>query len=241
MQFIDDSIILKIKFFSETSFIVTVISKNNGLHRGLLRKKNINLGDITQSTWTARLSEHLGTWDFESKKSCAAFIMRNNLKLKCFQFFCEILCESLPERMICCDIYEKSQNFIFSLCEDSKKWIFDFLLLELSLLPRVGFVLDFSDLHLATENDPLEFVSPKTGKIVTRSRGEPYKDKLLKFPFFFLKKNEKNGILYENIQKKELKDAFDLTHHFLFQNQSKNGNSLQEIHENLIVKFFEYW
>jgi DNA repair protein RecO (recombination protein O) len=224
MQWTDEAIIIKVKSFSEKSSIVTVITKNYGLHCGFFRKKNITCGDIVQATWTARLQEHLGTWSFDVVKSCAAHIMHNNHKLNLFQVFCELLCEVLSERMVCPVVYEKALTFVESLRGGSTRWILDYLLLECGLLPRVGFVLDFSDLIMATDQDPLAFVSPRTGKVVTLSRGLPYKDKLLKFPRFLLYDTNLAG----QISKEELEEAFTMTHYFFFKNaDSVGGNGLK--------------
>ena len=232
MQWSDEAIILKIKPFSEKSHIVTVITNEHGIYSGLLKNKNVSLGDFVKATWTARLSDQLGTFSFDIDKSCVAFLLRNKEKLMCFNFFCELLNELMHERMRCSDVYKSSYDFLVSICEESNEWILKYLLLEISLLPRIGFVLDFSDLKNATEDDPLEFVSPKTGKIVRRSVGLPYKDRLLKFPTFFL--NDKYE--YEKISKKEFLEAFLITNNFIFKGnlKSKENEEMISVHKNLI-------
>jgi DNA repair protein RecO (recombination protein O) len=232
MRWTDEAIVLKAKEFSETSFIVTVFSKNLGIHKGLLRNRRTSVGDIVQATWTSRLPDQLGIWGMETIESCAAAIVHNRNKLDCFQVFCEILCEALFERMVCSEVYERSIKLILSMREQTNNWIINFLFFEFALLPRLGIVMDFSDLVNATEKDPLKFVSPKTGKVVTQSRGIQYEQKLLKFPNFLLK----TQIDAADVTKQELTEAFAITHHFVFKGNLKSDTNepLQTLHHNLI-------
>jgi DNA repair protein RecO (recombination protein O) len=250
MQWVSDAIVLQMKPFSETSFIVTVLSELHGLHSGLLRKKNVNPGDIVEATWTARLPDQLGTWGFELKKAYAWVVMRDPCRLRCFQVFVGVLTEVLLERMACGEIYEKAVHFLHVFADQSEDfargaaWLWSLLFFELALLPYVGFVLDFKDLAIASEHDPLEFVSPRTGRVVTRSMGWPYKDKLLPFPSTFFKNTEdKNAanvtdtfLLFNTKSLDDLGKLFTITHYFLFKNQTKaSGNEqVKELHKQFL-------
>ncbi len=57
---------------------------------------------------------------------------------------------------------------------------------EAGLLQDLGFGLDLSRCAATGSTDDLIYVSPRTGRAVSRQAGEPYKDKLLKLPPFLL-------------------------------------------------------
>src|SRR5262249_62081546 len=55
---------------------------------------------------------------------------------------------------------------------------------ECALLAALGFGLDLSACAATGVNDDLAYVSPRSGRAVSRSAGEPYRDKLLALPAF---------------------------------------------------------
>ena len=55
---------------------------------------------------------------------------------------------------------------------------------ELRLLSELGFGLDLSQCASTGVSDDLIYVSPKSGRAVSRAAGEPYADKMLRLPAF---------------------------------------------------------
>ena len=55
---------------------------------------------------------------------------------------------------------------------------------ELGLLGELGFGLDLTACAATGSNDGLAYVSPRTGRAVSLSAGEPYRDRLLVLPPF---------------------------------------------------------
>jgi len=55
---------------------------------------------------------------------------------------------------------------------------------ELGILAELGFGLDLSSCAATGESDTLVYVSPRTGRAVSRAAGEPYKERLLPLPRF---------------------------------------------------------
>ena len=55
---------------------------------------------------------------------------------------------------------------------------------ECDLLAAVGFGLDLARCAVTGTNQDLAYVSPRTGRAVSREAGAPYKDKLLPLPGF---------------------------------------------------------
>jgi DNA repair protein RecO (recombination protein O) len=61
---------------------------------------------------------------------------------------------------------------------------------ELALLRALGYGLDLSACAATGVNDSLAYVSPKSGRAVSSSAGEPYADKLLTLPRFLVEGGE---------------------------------------------------
>jgi DNA repair protein RecO (recombination protein O) len=57
---------------------------------------------------------------------------------------------------------------------------------ELQLLGDLGFGLDLSECAATGTDSDLAYVSPRTGRAVSRDAGQPYCSKLLKLPAFLL-------------------------------------------------------
>lgn len=212
MQWKERAIVLHLTPLGESGHIVTVLSETHGLHKGLLRRRKKTPGDLVQALWTARLPEQLGTWILDTEISYSAFVLRDPLRLGGLMLYCELLRKVLTERTPCSDVFQKAYFFLDRLRFPTQEWVLNYLFLEFFLLSKVGFGLDFRDTHLASESDPLAFVSPKTGRIVTQSKGMPYRDRLLRLPSFLL--NESSPLSGE-----ALDDAFRLTEFFFEKNR----------------------
>ena len=65
-------------------------------------------------------------------------------------------------------------------------WPAVFVRFEAGLLQDLGFGLDLSKCAATGQVDDLIYVSPRTGRAVSREAGEPYKDRLLLLPPFML-------------------------------------------------------
>jgi len=79
---------------------------------------------------------------------------------------------------------------------------------ELALLAELGFGLDLSSCAATGETTDLVYVSPRSGRAVSRAAGEAYRDKLMRLPEFL-------RIDAEAAAAADLVDAFALTGFFL--------------------------
>ena len=79
---------------------------------------------------------------------------------------------------------------------------------EAGLLQDLGFGLDLSKCAATGSLDDLIYVSPRTGRAVSRTAGEPYKDRLLALPPFMLSSQGR-------LSAGDVRAGLDLTAHFL--------------------------
>ncbi len=69
---------------------------------------------------------------------------------------------------------------------DRSGWAAAYIRWELALLADLGFGLDLGSCAATGANDGLAWVSPKSGRAVSLSAGEPWRDKLLPLPAFLV-------------------------------------------------------
>ena len=96
------------------------------------------------------------------------------------------LARLLPERDPHPNLYEITL-FVLGFLDDPSVWPALLVRWELALLSELGFGLDLEECAATGTNDALIYVSPKSGRAVSASAGEPYRDRLLPLPAFLLK------------------------------------------------------
>jgi DNA repair protein RecO (recombination protein O) len=97
------------------------------------------------------------------------------------------------------------------------------------LLQDLGFGLDLSACAATGVETDLAFVSPRSGRAVSRHAGEAYGDRLLKLPRFLVEEEEVDPSPQDVIA------GFALTGHFLERHVlAPHGQSLPQSRERLI-------
>ncbi len=219
MQWTDEAVIVSARKYGENALIINAFTRDHGLHAGLVRsiRKSGSIcqaGNFVEATWKARLEEHLGSYTFDLQKSNAALLLDDSLKLSALTSLCDLLVRSLHEREPQEEIYHLFRDFIeqLSVADSASpsppKWIEDYVRLELSLLGKLGYGLDLSCCAVTGDTEDLMYVSPRSGRAVSRETGVPYKNKLLKLPFFLTQINNSQASLTEII------DGMNLTGYF---------------------------
>ena len=99
-----------------------------------------------------------------------------------------------------------SINLLSQLITQSD-WPLFYLRWELALLEDMGFGLDLTRCAVTNKTDDLIYISPKSGRAVSRSAAGIWASKLLPFPECLI-----TGDKFSN---KELKTGFEITGYFL--------------------------
>jgi DNA repair protein RecO (recombination protein O) len=79
---------------------------------------------------------------------------------------------------------------------------------ELGLLSELGFALQLGSCASTGATEELIYVSPKSGRAVSRLAGEPYHDKMLKLPEFLTGSTD-------NVTLKDVEQGISLTEFFM--------------------------
>ncbi len=214
MQWTDEAIILSVRPHGETAAVVEMFTRQHGRHlslvhggRSRLKRPVLQIGNHVEATWKARLSEHLGHASLELRRGYAASAMEDAKALAGLTALCT-LSRLLPERDPHPNLYEVTL-FLLSFLDDLSVWPALYVRWELALLEELGFGLDLTECAATGVNDQLIYVSPKSGRAVSESAGEEYKDKLLKLPAFLTKTRQ------AGVTSVDIKDGLALTGFFL--------------------------
>ncbi|MEQ1648280.1 MAG: DNA repair protein RecO [Hyphomicrobiaceae bacterium] len=214
MHWTDEGVILSVRPHAETSAIVEVLTREHGRHLGLVyggrsRKARpvLQMGNHVEINWRARLSEHLGTMTVEPRRSFATEAMESPDALTALMSLCA-LARLVPERDPHPNLYEVTL-FVLGFLDDPTVWPALLVRWEVALLEELGFGMDLTACAATGSNDLLIYVSPKTGRAVSASAGEPYKDRLLPLPPFLA------GRPQGGVPNADVLQGLALTRHFL--------------------------
>lgn len=219
IQWQDEGIVISTKLLGERQVITTLLTKEHGLHKGVFRpskatKPLTEPGTVVQGIWKARLSEHLGSWTLEPLFSPLAFVLHNALALKLLNSACALLNMCLPEREAAPKVHTAFLHFIHQLEESAQapsSFLEAYCYFELFLLKHTGISLDFKTCAATGGCKDLIYVSPRSGRAVSKDAGEPYKEKLLPLPAFLQHPDKKQ----KDISVQEILAALALSGYFL--------------------------
>lgn len=214
MNITDEGIAISIKKFSDSTNLMKILTKGNGVYSGLIRlKKNqgntgVNIpGNTLSVNWRARLSEHLGFFNTELIKSRTSSYLNSSMDLEVLNSICSLL-DIFPEREECIDLYLSIEELLDSL-GNNVLWPLLYIKFELLFIEKMGYGLDFSSCAVNGSSEDLNWVSPKSGRVVSSSGAKGWEDRLLRLPNF-LDQNQTT-----EITKNDILDGFKLTEHFL--------------------------
>jgi DNA repair protein RecO (recombination protein O) len=184
----------------------------HGRHLGLVygggsRKKTplLQPGNSVRAVWRARLDEQLGNYTLEITQSRADRMMMAARASFGLQTLAALL-RLLPERDPHSDLFVMCEYILDRIDEpEAASLIARF---ELQLLTELGFGLDLSSCAASGVTKDLVYVSPKSGRAVSRSAGEEWRERLIPLPSFLREVDV-------SITPADIAAAFALTGHFL--------------------------
>ena len=214
MQWTDEGIVLGSRRHGEGNAILELMTRAHGRHLGLVRggagsrlRPALQPGNRISCTWRARLDEHLGHYAVEPVDARAAAFLPVPHALYGMTHLAA-LCRLLPERDPHPQIHAALTRVLDGLI-DPRQAAPSMVRFELKLLAELGFGLDLSTCAASGADTDLVYVSPKSGRAVSRQAGEPWKDKLLVLPAFLREEST------EDPSPQDIAHGFELTGFFL--------------------------
>ncbi|MGE0668016.1 MAG: DNA repair protein RecO [Sphingomonadales bacterium] len=217
MEWTDEALVLGAAKHGESSVIVELLTRSHGRHKGLVRGGSgsrmrgvLQAGNRVAVTWRGRLAEHLGTATLELIDANAASVLSDPPRLLALAALCAVASTALPEREPHPDVYEGALPVIELLKEEAAELpqiAAGLVYWELGVLGALGYGLDLSSCAVTGQTEDLIYVSPRTGKAVSRDAAGDYADRLLPLPAFVSERVEPEAA--------GLIAGFDLTAYFL--------------------------
>jgi DNA repair protein RecO (recombination protein O) len=243
VQWADIGIVLGARRHGETSAVVELMTQEHGRHLGLVRggsgvrlKPVLQTGNLVSARWRARLDEHLGYYAVEALNLRAASYLSTPHALYGLNHLAA-LCRLLPERDPHPSVFDLLEHTIAHLGDPSLAAAL-VARFELELLAELGFGLDLDSCAATGATAELVYVSPKSGRAVSRQAGEPWRDKLLALPAFLGTDGQgvESGAQPGMPSAAEIRDGFALTGFFLARHvYEPRGESLPESRYHFIA------
>lgn len=187
MEWRDEGVVLTVRPHGESAAIIEVFTATRGRHAGVVRggtsrkmAPTLQPGAQVQVTWRARLEGHIGAFTVEPLQSRAA-LLSDHLALSGLNALCALLHAALPEREDHATLWRATMPLLAAM-ERGGDWLPDYLRWELLLLEELGFGLDLTRCAVTGSRDDLAFVSPKTGRAVSRAGAGDWAARLLPLP-----------------------------------------------------------
>ncbi len=207
MQWTDRAIILSIRRLGENSGVVQMLTPERGLHAGVdraafgKRRQGVyQQGNIVEAHWQARLTEHVGTLSCELVDPVASRLLDSRVKLAGLSSATQMIERVLSEREPQYAVYVRMMELLAAMCrDDDGEWFSDYVRLEYTLLECAGYGLDLSSCAATGQQHDLHYVSPRSGRAVSREAGLPYHDKMLGLPAFLVQEGCSEAVEHAHI------------------------------------------
>lgn len=212
MQWTDEGIVIGARPHGETSVVLELLTRAHGRHLGLVRggrskrlQPTLQVGNEVMATWSARLDSHLGLYVVEPTRSRLAGLMAERAGLAGVAWLAA-LARLLPERDPHEALFAGAQLVADALPDVAIAGAL-MVRFELQTLTELGFGLDLTECAATGSRDDLIYVSPKSGRAVSREAGAPYAERLFALPGFLLASRDAGA--------EDVRAGFRLTGYFL--------------------------
>src|SRR5215469_18800545 len=190
MEWRDVGFVVAVRRHGESALIAELLTREHGRHLGLVRggqspttRAVLQPGNEVAAAWRGRLSEHLGTLTCELVRPHAAGLLDDPDRLAGLMAAAALISGALPERDPYPDVFASLDGLLQAL-DSAADWLARYVGWERDLLAALGFGLDLGCCAVSGAVTDLAYVSPRTGRAVSRAAGLPYHDKHLTIPGF---------------------------------------------------------
>jgi DNA repair protein RecO (recombination protein O) len=192
MDFHEEAFVLAARAHGDTGVIVELLTETQGrrgayVAGGASRKMKpfLQPGSRVLADYRARTSDHLGSARLEAVGEGVSGLFDDALALTGLAAAAAVAQGALPEREPHPGAFLAFEALMAAF-QIPEVWPAIFVRFEAGLLEDLGFGLDLSRCAATGEMDDLVYVSPRTGRAVSRNAGAPYADKMLALPPFML-------------------------------------------------------
>jgi DNA repair protein RecO (recombination protein O) len=192
MEWSGPAIVLSSRAHGENGVIVELLTRDHGRHLGLVhggtsrrQQPTLQPGNTLDVHWRGRLAEHLGNYTAELSRARAGALMEGRASLVGLNAFSAVCGAALPERQPYPRVFEAGEILLDAMADsDAAHWLPLYARWEAGLLEALGFGLDLSECAATGSTDDLIYVSPRSGRAVSKAGAGIYANRLLKLPGF---------------------------------------------------------
>ena len=184
----DEGVVLAVRPHGETAAILELFTRAHGRHLGVVhggRSRRtapmLQPGNQLAATWKARLESQLGSFSVEPVRTRAGDAMGDPLRLAALSSMAALAGFALPEREPLAAFQARTEGLADALA-DGAGWLRDYVFWELALLETAGFGLDLTACAGGGGANDLAYVSPRTGRAVSRAAAGEWADRMLPLP-----------------------------------------------------------
>lgn len=192
MEWRDDAFVLAARPHGETGALVELLTAERGRVAGHVAggasrrmKPFLQPGARVVAGYRARTSENLGSLALEPVGEGPSALFDDALALTGLASAAAIAAGGLPEREPHPGAFLAMEALVAAFALPAV-WPAVYVRFEAGLLDELGFGLDLSRCASTGSTDDLAYVSPRSGRAVSRAAGEPYRERLLRLPPFLL-------------------------------------------------------
>lgn len=232
MEWRDTGFVLATRRHGESALIAELLTREHGRHAGLVRggqsprrRALFQPGNHILAHWRGRLPEHLGSFDCELVEANAVRFLDDADRLAAVTSAIALLLAALPEREPNAELYQSFAGLL-AVLDSAERWPQHYVEWEIGLLSTLGFGLDLTRCALTGAAEDLAYVSPRTGRAVSRVAAAPYRDKLLLLPGFLWRDSP--------VERRDIAAGLALTGYFLLHHLlAPHGRGIPEARERL--------
>lgn len=188
------AIVCAVRAHGEHGAIARALTSAHGLQPGYVRggrsrrlRPILLPGNVVQAEYRARTDSQLAQLTVELEHSRAP-LLSEPLPAAAIDWACALTAAALPEGQPYPRLYEALDGVLSAVesAPAARGWGAGLVRYELLLLAELGFGLDLGQCAATGATDDLAFVSPRSGRAVSREGAAGYRDRLLPLPSFLL-------------------------------------------------------
>lgn len=192
MEWSGPAIVLSSRPYGENDIVLELLTPDHGRHMGLVRggtsrrnRPSLQPGNTLDVHWRGRLAEHLGSYTAELSRARAGALMESRAGLAGLNAFAAVCGAALPERQAYPPVFVAAEILLDVMAEnDPVHWLPLYARWEAGLLEALGFGLDLSECAATGSTEELIYVSPRSGRAVSKAGAGIYANRLFKLPPF---------------------------------------------------------
>lgn len=194
MRLLTEAIVCAVRAHGEHGAIVRALTPADGVQPGFVRggrsrrlKPVLMAGNLVQAEYRSRTDEQLAQLSAELTVSRGA-LLSEPLASAAIDWATSLTAVTLPEGQPYPRLYAALEGLLAAIeaAPSARGWAAALVRYELLLLSELGYGLDLSECAATGSREDLAFVSPKSGRAVSRGGAGAYADRLMKLPPFLL-------------------------------------------------------